>query len=103
MSYDIYFGPVLDEPERNYTSNVSPMWTAAIGENLGDLIDRLPRAGDLVPHVRRGVAAMRADPERYRAMNPENGWGDYEGALAYLEWVFRTAETWPDLTVEASR
>jgi hypothetical protein len=27
---------------------------------------------------------MEADPEKYRAMNPENRWGDYEGAMGYL-------------------
>ena len=103
MSYDVIFGPYIEEPKRNYTSNVSGMWTEAIGENLGDLIDRITRAGDLVEPVTRGIVAMRADPDKYRAMNPSNGWGKYEGALAYLEWILRTATEYPDVEVSVWR
>lgn len=69
----------------NYTSNVAPMWRDALGDvALGNLIDRDGRAATLAPLVRAGVERMEADPDRYRAMNPENNWGDYDGALAYL-------------------
>jgi hypothetical protein len=30
------------------------------------------------------VTALEADPERYRAMNPENGWGSYDSLLGVL-------------------
>jgi hypothetical protein len=30
------------------------------------------------------IKGLEADPGRFRAMNPENGWGDYEGLLGVL-------------------
>ena len=111
MSYNVYFeidtgaGEVAEprDGDRNYTRNVSPMWSAAIGENLGDLINRLPAARDLLPRVQRGVSAMETSPETYRAMNPDNGWGDYDGALAYLRWIADMCRTHPACTVRVSR
>ena len=104
MSYDVTFGPTIEEPSRNYTSNVSGMWADAIGENLGDLIERLgKRAGDILPALERGIAAMEADPDKYRAMNPANGWGDYDGALAYLRWMRDNCRDWPETSCTVSR
>jgi hypothetical protein len=28
---------------------------------------------------------LRRHPDKYRAMNPPNGWGNYEGAIAFLD------------------
>lgn len=30
------------------------------------------------------IAGLEADPDRFRAMNPENGWGDYDRLLVVL-------------------
>lgn len=30
------------------------------------------------------LAELRANPEKYRAMNPANGWGDYDGLRSQL-------------------
>ena len=30
------------------------------------------------------VKGLEADPERFQAMNPPNGWGDYDGLLEVL-------------------
>lgn len=30
------------------------------------------------------IEQLKADPEHYRAMNPANGWGDYDGLLKTL-------------------
>lgn len=66
----------------NYTSNVSGMWTEALGYRLADLKGKAAR--DCIPDLQRAVADMIADPGRYEAMNPPNGWGSYDGALDYL-------------------
>lgn len=93
MSYDISLhayvttgGPELTEvcvtEVGNYTSNVSPMWAEALGHRLRDLHGR--RAGDVLDALRVAVTAMETNPDEYRALNPENGWGSYDGALSYL-------------------
>jgi len=66
----------------NYTSNVAGMWTEALGYRLADLNDKT--AEDYAEDLKRAVIAMEADPVKYELMEPANGWGDYEGALAYL-------------------
>ncbi|MGA4964473.1 hypothetical protein [Streptomyces pseudogriseolus] len=93
MSYDIALYLQVDTggPEPidycaadigNYTSNVSGMWTEALGHRLADLHGRT--AGDSVTSLRNAIADMETRPDHYQAMNPPNGWGDYEGALEYL-------------------
>lgn len=50
----------------------------------------------------RAVERMRADPDLYRPMEPSNGWGDYEGALAYLDGIAQACATHPKATVYVS-
>lgn len=66
----------------NYTSNVAFIWSDALGHSLGDLKEK--NAGDSLPALAAAVDKLLADPEAYRAMEPSNGWGDYDGAVAYL-------------------
>ena len=90
MSYDIYLGIDTGAADLttvyevgNYTSNVSPMWTRALGQPLSELHGMT--AADAVPLLDAGIAALEADPAGFRELNPANGWGRYEGALKYLE------------------
>lgn len=90
MSYDIYLDidTGAGEPQTvveigNYTSNAAPMWREALGGRRLRDYHGAPcseAAGPLADAVKR----MEADPDKYRGMNPPNGWGDYEGALRYL-------------------
>lgn len=82
----------------NYTSNVSPMWRHALkmaGEDirLSDTEGRT--AGDVLPLLKGAHAAMELHPEDYVDMEPENGWGDYVGALQYLRNLVRLCEEHP--------
>ncbi|MFE9372275.1 hypothetical protein ACFYM2_21245 [Streptomyces sp. NPDC006711] len=111
MSYDISLYMTVDtggpEPAEfrpadigNYTSNVSPMWTKALGHRLADLADAY--AGDSFPALQRAVAAMEAEPDEYRAMNPKNGWGDYDGALNYLRALRDACAAYPKARIYIS-
>ena len=90
MSWD--FGMEVDvggkEPatlkyDRNYTYNVSPMFYEAMG---GDGIASIEgKTGEeAAPLLSQAIKAMVEEPEKYKAMNPANGWGDYDGALELL-------------------
>jgi hypothetical protein len=110
MSYDVYFEGETGDFEgeeiwRNYTSNVSPMWTDAIQRSmtLGELIESYPKASDLAPQLLPALVRMGRNPSRYEAMNPDNGWGDFEGAYQYLAWIWTTCTRWPNATVRVSR
>lgn len=105
MSYDGWLvidtgGPEPAEVAElgNYTSNVAPMWHKALvaaGEDirLSDTEGR--NAAEVLPLLRRAAAHMHENPDEYRLMNPSNGWGDYEGALGYLDGVVLLCEQHP--------
>lgn len=45
--------------------------------------------------VEAALDRMREDPETYRAMNPANGWGSYDTAMATLEWLRDQCRAYP--------
>lgn len=91
MSYDIWMEmdtggeePAQVDEVGNYTCNCSPMFRKALGGiSLSELDGRA--GGEVAEQVSTGVKAMIDDPATYEAMNPTNGWGDYESALDYLK------------------
>lgn len=67
------------EVEVNITYNLSPMLRKAGFRGWSDLVGMAaPAAGD---HLIGVLDHMREDPWRWRAMNPPNGWGDYDACL----------------------
>lgn len=105
MSYDVHLEADLGgaEPVRvgsldaNYTYNVTPMFAAACGSS--------PSAWDGKPasdvHVTCCVilAAFNGNPSKYRAMNPSNGWGDFEGARTFIQEIADACAASPRATV----
>ena len=107
MSYDLYleidtggdcFAIVAEIG--NYTSNVSGMWFKALGESLSHFDGR--NAGESVPQLDKAIQIMRDLPDVYRAMNPDNDWGRYEGALGYLEKLRAGCAQHPKTTIRVS-
>jgi hypothetical protein len=84
----------------NYTYNVSKMYVEAMGTSLNPLHGK--KASEIIETLKTGVKNMKEDPEKYKAMNPSNGWGDYEGALMYLETFLAACEENPNATVEVT-
>ncbi|MFJ5625436.1 hypothetical protein ACIQD3_22665 [Peribacillus loiseleuriae] len=84
----------------NYTYNVSKMYRVAMGISLSELDGQ--KATDVIPMIRKGVDEMLANPEKYRAMNPPNGWGSYEGALDYIQKLLHECEKNPDSIIRVS-
>ena len=90
MSYDVSL--VIDaggqEPailyglDENYTYNCSDMLAAAIGYTLGEL-DGWP-ATEVAEALTRAIEHMTLNPDKYTAMNPDNGWGDSVGWLKFI-------------------
>lgn len=84
----------------NYTSNVSGMWTKALGFPLRSLKGK--RASEVLPELNRAVSHMVNNREEYIPMNPPNGWGDYEGALEYLRKLRDGCAANPDAEIHIS-
>jgi hypothetical protein len=87
MSLSIWLTPQegTDDLEywANITHNVAPMWRAA-GVYKSLYRSEGKRAGELVETLEKGIEDMTANPDKYKALNPANGWGNYEGALDFL-------------------
>ncbi|MEE4419582.1 hypothetical protein [Streptomyces bugieae] len=111
MSYDIHLEVAVDtggpEPHLicpadigNMTANVSGMWHDALGYPLAKLDGRT--AGNAAPDLRRAVTDMELHPAIYRAMEPDNGWGSYDGALDYLRRLADACAQHPKATIRIS-
>jgi hypothetical protein len=95
MSYDISIGAM----NRNYTSSVSKMWDRAMpGLNLRDMHGKT--GAECLPHLEAGMIHMAKNRPTYLEMNPENGWGDYGGALSVLVEMAAECRANPTETVQ---
>lgn len=57
----------------------------------------------LIEPLSAGLSALRSNPEVFRALNPENGWGDYDGLVAFVADYLAACEAYPDADVSVSR
>lgn len=46
---------------------------------------------------------MKAEPERFQALNSPNGWGTYKQFVPWLERLLAACERDPDVAVDVSR
>ena len=73
----------------NYTRNVSPMWRKAMTYATGGIPTSIQDTDGMtgeaaLPVLKDALMHMLRNPAEYEAMNPENGWGDYEGATEFM-------------------
>lgn len=99
----------FDEGDEVYSANIT--------HNLGKMADEamlymplwrpdemgITHAAQLIEPLRLGLGILRRDPERFKKLNPKNGWGDYDGLLGFAERYLQVCETYPDAEVEVSR
>lgn len=81
----------------NLTYNLSPMLWAAGMDKWSDIVG-LP-ASVAGPHWAKVLDALVTDPERFKAMNPPNGWGTYDGAVEVLTALVDACADHPDAIV----
>lgn len=94
MSYDVRLEidtggeyPASVTEWRSPTYNLAPMFRWALdrdkdGDGLRGLDGRTAQYA--IGKLRAAVEDMEDNPATYKAMNPANGWGDYDGALAFM-------------------
>lgn len=79
MSYDMNIGG----EDFNYTYNVAPMWYSAFPDD--GIRKHYGKSGaDAIPILRGLRLYMENNQEKLIKMNPDNGWGDYYGALEFV-------------------
>lgn len=62
-----------------HTYNLTDMWAKAIPflEVTRDFDEKV--CGDILPDLKRGLLDIIDNPKDYIALNPSNGWGDFDG------------------------
>lgn len=106
MSWDAGFYVTVDNHDLmlcdwNYTHNTNKMIEEATENtknyskpNKGNWWDIIQsRNGSAYLHEL--LFALEANPTKYRAMNPRNGWGDYDSLLATLKAMAAKATLFP--------
>lgn len=61
------------------------------------------RAMDITPALREGLGMMLSAPDRFKRLNPENGWGDYDGFVEFVKEVHEACVLHPSARIEVSR
>jgi hypothetical protein len=107
MSLDVYLYETqpVDIYEANVTHNLGAMAEAAgIYKEIWrpDEIG-IEHARQLIEPLRAGLALLVADPDRFSKLNPENGWGSYEGLVSFVRQYLAACEGHPDAGVRVWR
>lgn len=75
--------------DQNYTHNTSKMIYAVLGDELERNESWYQRLNGMkrkqgIKYLERIIEGLSNEPARFRAMNPSNGWGDYDRLLKVL-------------------
>jgi hypothetical protein len=97
--------------DANITHNLNKMAMEVVFDDETTLYDYVWRpdeheistAEQLIPYLKRGRDDLMAHPEVYRRLNPENGWGSYEGLVKFITAYLHACENNPDAEVSVSR
>ena len=89
-----------DSDSLNITYNPSKMLVAAGFRGWQWCVGKPAR--EVGYHMLVILNAMRSDDDRWRAMNPPNGWGDYDRCLQgrMRHWAERAQAAGPDDTID---
>jgi hypothetical protein len=63
----------------------------------------ITKAKELIEPLRQGLHELKLDPEVYKELNPENGWGTYEQLVKFVEDYLNACYQYPDADVEVDR
>lgn len=90
---------------RNITHNLNTMADAAgIYEYLWHPDEiKIKKASELVEPLTDGLYRLRKLADHFRKYNPKNGWGSYEGLVAFVEEYLQACKDNPEANVEVSR
>ena len=82
--------------EWNYTYNVSKMWYEVFPESNKMIdIDGMT-CKESLPRLEHLRDTIKADPDKFKAMNPPNGYGCYESFVEAVERLIIVAKNYPN-------
>jgi len=63
----------------------------------------ITKAKELIEPLRNGLHELKSNPEKYKAFNPVNGWGSYDGLVKFVSDYLNACYEYPDADVSVSR
>lgn len=61
------------------------------------------KAHEALDYLINGLYWLEKEPETYKSMNPENGWGSYEYLVFAVKEYIEACKEYPDSVIEVSR
>ena len=86
----------------NYTYNVGAMFKRALAEDDGIWILDGKTGEECLPYLKAAIKSMSENMDKFRLLNPENGWGSAEGALKVLKTLHEWCEEVPKAILRIS-
>ncbi len=59
-------------------------------------------ASQVILPLEKGIKELEANPDKYKAYNPPNGWGSYEDFVSFCKSVLQKCREYPDAVIEAA-
>ncbi len=53
--------------------------------------------------LRNGLKVLEDDPDRFKAFNPSNGWGNYDVLVGFVKNYLAACEQYPEAVISVSR
>ncbi len=117
MSLDLYIETTKLCPHCGGIIEGDEIYSQNITHNLADMADAaglykplwrpeengIERADMLIQPLMDGIAAMKANPAKFKLMDAENGWGTYKDFLPWLDRLLEACQKYPEGRVRASR
>lgn len=107
MSLDVYLTAVrkTEVYESNITHNLNTMAEEAgfykhlwRPEEIG-----ITHANQLIDPLTIMLIVLESDPDRFKLLNPSNGWGNYENLVQFVKNYLEACIANPDAEIEVSR
>ena len=110
MSLDIHLSTTIDGTHLNLTHNLGKM-AASVKAEKGTLYQLLwrpeelyiYRAEELIEPLTAALMVLMSDKERLSKLNPENGYGDYDGLLKVTIAYLANCQKFPHGKIEVDR
>lgn len=107
MSLDIYLNVVAE----------TEVYTANITHNLGKMAKEcgiyyqlwrpeeigVSFAGDLIKPLEQGLFLLKSQPDIFKKLEPENGWGNYESFIVFVTKYLEACRENPEAKIVVSR
>ena len=60
-------------------------------------------ASQLIAPLEAGLSLLLAEPDRFKALNPTNGWGTYDGFVRFVREYLDACKTYPRASIHVSK